>query len=101
MQFRRSEFAAHITAVNTGKASREYQDSVAFYERTFITEGMGLLLTQVAQRLAGKGGEPVVRSRLPSEAARRTRCWRCITWPLASALCPTWPVCPPSLTTLA
>ncbi len=59
--FQQSEFAADITAVNTGKASREYQDAVAFYERTFITEGMGLLLTQVAQRLAGKGGEPVVQ----------------------------------------
>ncbi len=59
--FQQSEFAADITAVNTGKASREYQDAVAFYERTFITEGMGLLLTQVAKRLAGEGGEPVVQ----------------------------------------
>jgi len=59
--FQQSEFAADITAVNTGKASREYQDAGAFYERTFITEGMALLITQVAQRLAGKGGEPVVQ----------------------------------------
>lgn len=59
--FQQSEFAADITAVNTGKASREYQDAIAFYERTFITEGMGLLLTQVAQRLSGNGGEPVVQ----------------------------------------
>ena len=59
--FQQSEFAADITAVNTGKASREYQDAVAFYERTFITEGMALLITQVAQRLEGKGGEPVVQ----------------------------------------
>ena len=33
----------------------------AFYERTFITEGMGRLLTQVSQRLNGKGGEPVIQ----------------------------------------
>lgn len=59
--FQQSEFAADITAVNTGKASREYQDAVAFFDRTFITEGMALLLTQVAQRLAGRGGEPVVQ----------------------------------------
>ncbi|MGO9473476.1 MAG: ATP-binding protein [Rhodomicrobium sp.] len=59
--FQQSEFAADITAVHTGKASREYQDAVAFFERTFITEGMGLLLTQVAQRLSGKGGEPVIQ----------------------------------------
>ncbi len=59
--FQQSEFAADITAVSTGKASREYQDATAFFERTFITEGMALLLQQVAQRLAGKGGEPVVQ----------------------------------------
>lgn len=59
--FQQSEFAADITAVNTGRASREYQDAAAFFDRTFITEGMSLLLTQVAQRLAGKGGEPVVQ----------------------------------------
>ena len=59
--FQQSEFAADITAVNTGRASREYQDAAAFFDRTFITEGMGLLLTQVAQRLAGRGGEPVVQ----------------------------------------
>jgi uncharacterized protein len=59
--FQQSEFAADITAVHTGKASREYQEAVAFFDRTFITEGMRLLLTQVAQRLAGKGGEPVIQ----------------------------------------
>src|SRR4051812_33980407 len=59
--FQQSEVAADITAVRTGKASREYQEASAFFERTFITEGMRLLLTQVAQRLAGKGGEPVIQ----------------------------------------
>jgi len=59
--FQQSEFAADITAVRTGKATREYQDATAFFERTFITEGMRLLLTQVAQRLAGRGGEPVIQ----------------------------------------
>src|SRR5436309_10164516 len=59
--FQQSEFAADITAVHTGKASREYQEAVAFFDRTFITEGMRLLLMQVAQRLAGKGGEPVIQ----------------------------------------
>src|SRR5687767_6744239 len=59
--FQQSEFAADITAVRDGNATREYQDPVAFFERTFITEGMRLLLTQVARRLNGKGGEPVVQ----------------------------------------
>ena len=43
------------------RAPTEYQDAAAFFERTFITEGMRLLLTQVAQRLSGKGGEPVIQ----------------------------------------
>ena len=59
--FQQSEFAADMTAVHSGKATKEYQDAAAFYDRTFITEGMRLLLTQVAQRLAGKNGEPVIQ----------------------------------------
>jgi len=59
--FLQSEFAADITAVHSGKAPREYQDGAAFFERTYITEGMRLLLTQVAQRLSGRGGEPVIQ----------------------------------------
>src|SRR6266700_5549989 len=59
--FQQSELSADIAAVHTGKATREYQDAVAFFDRTFITEGMRLLLTQVAQRLAGKDGEPVIQ----------------------------------------
>lgn len=59
--FQQAEFAADITAVHTGKAATEYQDATAFFERTYITEGMRLLLTQVAQRLSGKGGEPVIQ----------------------------------------
>src|SRR5450432_1076947 len=59
--FQQSEFAADLTAVRTGKATPEYGDAKAFYQRTFITEGMRLLLIQVAQRLNGKGGEPVIQ----------------------------------------
>lgn len=59
--FQQSEFAADITAVRTGKATHEYQDAAAFFQRTFITEGMRLLLTSVARRLNGKGGDPVIQ----------------------------------------
>lgn len=59
--FQQSEFAADLTAVRTGRATPEYGDAQAFYERTFITEGMGKLLIQVSQRLNGKGGEPVIQ----------------------------------------
>src|SRR6516162_6383964 len=59
--FQQSEFAADISAVHSGKAPVEYQDPRAFFERTYITEGMRLLLTQVSQRLSGQGGEPVIQ----------------------------------------
>ncbi|MFS8065837.1 MAG: ATP-binding protein [Byssovorax sp.] len=59
--FLQSEFAADISAVRDLNATHEYQDAAAFFQRTFITEGMRLLLTQVAQRLNGKGGEPVIQ----------------------------------------
>jgi predicted AAA+ superfamily ATPase len=59
--FQQAEFAADISAVHAGKAPDEYQDAAAFFERTYITDGMRLLLTQVAQRLSGKGGEPVIQ----------------------------------------
>ena len=36
--FQQSEFAADITAVHSGKATKEYQEATAFFERTFITE---------------------------------------------------------------
>ncbi|MFO0757616.1 MAG: DUF499 domain-containing protein [Byssovorax sp.] len=63
--FQQSEFAADITAVHHGRATREYTDAAAFFERTFITEGMRLLLTQVALRLNARGGEPVVQLQTP------------------------------------
>lgn len=59
--FQQSEFAADLSAVRSGKATREYQDAGAFFDRTFITEGMRLLLMQVALRLSGSGGEPVIQ----------------------------------------
>src|ERR1700690_3886589 len=59
--FQESEFAADLSKVAEGKASPEYQDPVVFFDRTFITEGMGLLLDSVVRRLAGKGGDPVIR----------------------------------------
>ena len=59
--FKQSEFAADISQVHSGKAPVEYQNAERFYSRTFITEGMELLLRSVAERLAGKGGDPVIQ----------------------------------------
>ena len=59
--FQQSEFAADLSRVRAGNATAEYQDPVLFFQRTFITEGMRLLLTSVARRLNGKGGDPVIQ----------------------------------------
>ena len=44
-----------------GAATPEYQDASLFFQRTFITEGMRLLLDSVVKRLAGRGGDPVIQ----------------------------------------
>lgn len=60
-RFAQAEYAADLTQVHAGKASPEYQQPINFFERTFITEGMRLLLDAVVRRLAGKGGDPVIQ----------------------------------------
>src|SRR5438874_1616268 len=59
--FQQAEFAADLSRVHEGTATAEYQDAKLFYERTFITEGMRLLLDSVVRRLSGKGGDPVIQ----------------------------------------
>jgi uncharacterized protein len=59
--FKESEFAADISLVAAGKAPAEYQNPEKFFSRTFITEGMKLLLMSVIQRLTGQGGDPVIQ----------------------------------------
>jgi len=59
--FQQSEFAADISQVQQGKTPPEYQDARQFFARTFITEGMALLLDKVIRRLAGLGGDPVIQ----------------------------------------
>jgi uncharacterized protein len=59
--FQQAEFAADLSRVHQGTASDEYQDASLFFQRTFITEGMRLLLDSVVKRLAGRGGDPVVQ----------------------------------------
>ena len=59
--FKQAKFAADISQVVNGTALPFYQDAEQFYARTYITEGMRLLLISVAQRLAGKSGDPVIQ----------------------------------------
>lgn len=59
--FQQAEFAADLSRVHEGTATPEYQDAGLFFQRTFITEGMRLLLDSVVKRLGGHGGDPVIQ----------------------------------------
>jgi predicted AAA+ superfamily ATPase len=59
--FQQAEFAADLSRVHEGTATAEYQNPTLFFQRTFITEGMRLLLDSVVKRLAGMGGDPVIQ----------------------------------------
>jgi len=59
--FQQAEFAADLSRVHAGTATAEYQNPTLFFQRTFITEGMRLLLDSVVKRLASKGGDPVIQ----------------------------------------
>jgi predicted AAA+ superfamily ATPase len=56
-----AEFAADLSRVCEGRATPEYGDPVKFFERTFITEGMRLLMDGVVRRINGRGGDPVLQ----------------------------------------
>jgi predicted AAA+ superfamily ATPase len=59
-RFEQAEFAADLFQVATGNADEEYQDPVAFFRRTYLTNGLRELLTGAARRLSGNGGDPVI-----------------------------------------
>ena len=60
-RYHQAEFAADLAAVMAGNTAPEYQDPQEFFARTYLTEGMQQLLVSTVQRLAGKGGEPIVQ----------------------------------------
>jgi hypothetical protein len=59
-RFKEAEFAADLFAVDAGHASEGYATPTSFYGITFLTEGLKRVLTSAAQRLADKGGDPVI-----------------------------------------
>lgn len=59
-KFQTAEFAADLSTVHSGRAGSEYRDPREFFSRTYLTAGLSELLVRGAERLAGKGGDPVV-----------------------------------------
>ena len=59
-RYRQAEFAADLAQVARGEGAKEYVDPREFFSRTYLTEGLRLLLTGALRRLTGTGGESVV-----------------------------------------
>lgn len=59
-RFQQAEFAADLGQVQRGEGSPEYRDPRAFFQRTYLTEGLRLLLVGALRRLTGHQGDPVV-----------------------------------------
>lgn len=59
--YQQAEFAADLNQVHQGLGSDEYRHPRAFFERTFLTEGLRQLLTNALLRLTKGGGDPVVK----------------------------------------
>ncbi len=59
-RFEQAEFAADLYQVATNNADEEYQDPIAFFRRTYLTNGLRELLLGAARRLSGNGGDPVI-----------------------------------------
>ncbi|GAC1377123.1 MAG: Swt1 family HEPN domain-containing protein [Ktedonobacteraceae bacterium] len=55
-----AEFAADLSQVYRGLATSEYADPYAFFQRTFLTNGLHQLLVGALRRLTGNGGDPIV-----------------------------------------
>ena len=60
-RYHQAEFAADLWQVHEGEGADEYRDPVEFFRRTYLTESLKGMLTGAIQRLAGRGGDPVVQ----------------------------------------
>ncbi len=60
-RYQQAEFAADLWQVHLGQGSDEYKKPAEFFRRTFLTESLKRLLVGGVQRIAGKGGDPVVQ----------------------------------------
>lgn len=59
-RYQQAEFAADLWQVFLDEGSDEYRIPTEVFRRTFLTEGLGQLLTGALLRLSGKGGDPVI-----------------------------------------
>ena len=60
-RYQQAEFAADLWQVHLGQGTDEYKNPVEFFRRTYLTDSLKSMLVGAVQRLAGKGGDPVVQ----------------------------------------
>lgn len=58
-------FAADLWEVHKGRAPADYRDPEAFFNRTYLTQGLKDLLNVVEKRVTGNGGDPVIQLQTP------------------------------------
>lgn len=59
-RYQAAEFAADLNQVYQHEGADEYRDPQAFFQRTYLTEGLKQLLANALRRLSGAGGDPVI-----------------------------------------
>ena len=59
-RYQQAEFAADLAQVHRGEASSEYGNPREFFRRTYLTEGLEMLLTNAVNRICKQNGEPVM-----------------------------------------
>jgi predicted AAA+ superfamily ATPase len=60
-RYQQAEFMADLGQVARGEGSDEYREPAEFFRRTFLTDGLRQMLIDALERLAGTGGDPVVK----------------------------------------
>jgi predicted AAA+ superfamily ATPase len=60
-RYQQAEFAADLWQVHLGEGTDEYRNPVEFFRRTYLTESLRRMLVGAIERLAGRGGDPVVQ----------------------------------------
>ena len=58
--FTEAEFGADIAQVDSSEGAEEYKDPKEFFRITYLTEGLRQVLHRAIERLAKKGGDPVI-----------------------------------------
>jgi hypothetical protein len=58
-------FAADLWETHVGRAAAEYKDPDLFFKKTYMTEGLKNLVSVVKKRIAGSGGDPVIKIQTP------------------------------------